>query len=173
MKKLLVLMLVLGMASLANAALVLSIYVDGVEAGSAASVDIGDTITIDVYSNEEGSYDAYLAMSSGLEYADWAGITMYDLTPGVSIAANTYYAGALAGFDTYLLNNSTFDIENQPAAGIAFSLSFLGVAEGTVDVKLDHDVWGSTVDTLAVTVIPEPMTLALLGLGGLFLRRKK
>jgi len=43
---------------------------------------------------------------------------------------------------------------------------------GVVVITL-MDTGGNTLDTITISQIPEPMTVALLGLGGLFLRRRK
>ena len=176
MKKILVLTLVLGMVSLANATL--TITVDGQDVGDEITIKPSDDIMIGVYSDVDGvGYDAYAAIiidAAAGKLGSWVGDPIvYDLTPGDPIAEFTYYGEALAGFDTYLLNNSTLDVENQPSAGLAFEIKFHCDAEGDVVIKLDNDAWGNTVDTLTIHQIPEPMTLALLGLGGLFLRRRK
>ncbi len=42
----------------------------------------------------------------------------------------------------------------------------------TVSLFFDPE-YGVPVDSVAITIIPEPMTVILLGLGGLFLRRRK
>ncbi|MHC4744784.1 MAG: PEP-CTERM sorting domain-containing protein [Planctomycetota bacterium] len=44
---------------------------------------------------------------------------------------------------------------------------------GTIDVKVLSENSGSVEDTFTIEAVPEPVTIALLGLGGLFLRRKK
>jgi len=44
---------------------------------------------------------------------------------------------------------------------------------GIVTISLIDSGTGATIDTITVTQVPEPMTVALLGLGGLFLRRRK
>ena len=42
----------------------------------------------------------------------------------------------------------------------------------TISLFVDPE-YGVPADSVAITIIPEPMTIVLLGLGGLFLRRCK
>lgn len=42
----------------------------------------------------------------------------------------------------------------------------------TISLFLDPE-YGVPADSVAITIIPEPMTVILLGLGGPFLRRRK
>jgi hypothetical protein len=58
MKKLLVLVLVLGMASFANATV--SLYLNGSPAAAAITIGINETITIQVYSDDTSIYPAYV-----------------------------------------------------------------------------------------------------------------
>jgi hypothetical protein len=57
-------------------------------------------------------------------------------------------------------------------AGIQFEGILKGTATGTYTFGLLNSGWVSQ-DSFVLTVIPEPMTMALLGFGGLLLRRRK
>ena len=49
--------------------------------------------------------------------------------------------------------------------------NFIAATDGSTLLYFEGGNVGS--DDIAITEVPEPMTMALLGLGGLFLRRKK
>ena len=55
-------------------------------------------------------------------------------------------------------------------SGDQYDVTIQGYVTGTFG--LDSDDYGTN-DILEVTVLPEPMTVALLGLGGLFLLRRR
>jgi hypothetical protein len=60
------------------------------------------------------------------------------------------------------------------AAGDQFSLDYVGAVGDTATISLFVDPEYTTpVASVDVTVVPEPMTIILLGLGGLFLRRRR
>ena len=89
--------------------------------------------------------------------------------------------GAFSLLDTYYLPDGFFMVgANAPAsqdltAGdwVTFDLTNVGTAAGDfININiLDGSL--NLVSNTPIEVIPEPMTMALLGLGGLFLRRRK
>jgi hypothetical protein len=165
MRKLLVLFLVLGLTSAANALL---ITVDEQE-GDAFEVDITSTIT--VVSDDASSWLGYIFVDEGgagsLENAvvlDAAG----------DIGAATAYTGA--GFGTGFELTASMSPTGIPplAAGSQFSFDYVGSVGDTATISLFVDPEFTTpVASVNVTVVPEPMTVVLLGLGALFLRRRR
>lgn len=196
MKKFLVLLLVFGMSSLANAGL-LSLYVEVDGSPYIEDTAVAGGSTVDVYVVQ----DALDTLGSGGEV--WVGFTgagavATDLTvgtltgdytggwnwlqnSGVSILdPSTFWMGKAAnlgvgtpglgtmmglpgypGQETYTNTNST--------AMFSFSMSVPQTL-----VQFTQGTWdGALVSDSVMVGIPEPMTIALLGLGGLFLRRRK
>ena len=161
MRKLLMLVLVLAVGSVANAGL--SIVVP-------AEVSVGDVVTIQVVSDDTLQYDAYIQMqANGL--AAWDATRIMPIT--VPAAGLVYYGEAMAGWDTYKIVNSDPSVSEIPREpGVGFEFDVLALAEGTVDFGLFDSGFGP-LQNATLTIVPEPMTLALLGIGGLFLRRRK
>jgi hypothetical protein len=180
MKKLLVLLMVLGLATSAQAALTLSL--------SATEVDIGDTVTASVSSDLSGtpgiwpgvgdfilSEDTYYW--STMDAAAFSGGWTYHTTAGTSggtvSVGDLGFANPYPGYsNVYRLNAAGSSV--LPEAGVQFMIDIIGVQEGTIYIALQDDTtWAEMAPTLTLVVVPEPMTIALLGLGGLFLRRRK
>jgi hypothetical protein len=159
MKKLFVLMLVLGLATAANAAL--SIV-------APATMAPGATVTVAVVDDTGNAYTAYIGGidSTGMSatvnagpdaaiqqspagYAGYYKIQALDFSPPSDILPGTHFIGSLT--------------------------SGAGDLDGTVySITMYDQQWSGVLDSADVTVrIPEPITIGLLGLGGLFLRRRK
>ena len=171
MKKLLVLALVLGMASLASASLTWTVSGTGV-----TSVDVakGGTVTVEIYSDSAEAYPkgaAYLGTYESPVYSSITGITATAAAGGNYVIADV--GGTYPNFWTVLAvdTQEPFTV----ATGIQFYVTFTaGTTLGSNSWMLDEESSaGGPTDYLTVNVVPEPMTIALLGLGGLFLRRRK
>jgi hypothetical protein len=171
MKKLLIMLAVLAMASVTNAALVL----DPVEATMATGLNI-QTDPIDVADAQQA---LFLAVGGGGGVLD-AGTVVY----GGSLSAITDLTGAdadLTAAVTAMMGEAPtridmielFDGTATPPDVIGVLVSYGVTAEpsGETAVALLNP------DTLEIMssakIVPEPVTIALLGLGGLFLRRRK
>ena len=184
MKKFLVLMLVLGMASLAGATLQIS--VDGVQNPVDSEITLmpSGTAILDVWTATD------IGMFELCTYA----LIVAD-GPGTIDAANAdaLYGNILAAevpTDFFLIGPglaATYlgGYAGNPVAGATILDGILFHCEGLGDVTIE--LWSlketavqsgiyeadALMDTVMIHQIPEPMTLALLGLGGLFLRRRK
>jgi hypothetical protein len=187
MKKLLVLALVLAMAGMASASMILQ--VNGVDDPPETEVTllVDDTALIGVYAPAEGVQGQYLL-----------GITMASTGTGtldLSQVINDYVSrtGDTTGFTEMLdaeenlnaiglrnwavnivLTDTLDPIEpvlNQLVSKIVFTCTGLG----DVTLQLWDFAEGDpfVIDSQVIHQIPEPITMVLLGLGGLMLRRRK
>ena len=162
MKKLIILMLVLGLASVTNAALVLSFNGDtNVEVTTVAP---SDYFTIDVYDTDGSGGEFWVNIAGPASYTG-PGTVHIPPAPSNLVAAN-YSPGWISA----LMNPPSVG-----AIGTWWDLELHCDDEGDVVISLTDDTGylTGTIDTITVHQIPEPMTIALLGLGGLFLRRRK
>jgi hypothetical protein len=170
MKKILVLLLVLSIASLANA-LIVTLDPSG-SGGHAAG-----TVTVNVVSDSDDiSYD-YFVKVEDITYGDISAIT---ILPDAGADAVTQDFGDALGAGTRTvrinaLDQTPGDGPEDVFAGVHFSvdIGFTGNAVGE-DLTLSLlDGSLGTIGSYTVQGIPEPMTVALLGFGGLFVRRRK
>jgi hypothetical protein len=189
MKKLLVLVLVLSMASVASATLQISIDGDPNPIDTEIYLDESDTLILDIWTNADiGPFggedwmlvcDAQLATISGgvtTVIADVAN-DILGLAPGAEgvlpPAGQEGIAGFLAnlGFDTVPAGTKLVD-------DIEFHCE-VGDPPNDVVVSLYHMVSGQVpgpgdlLDQVVIHQIPEPMTMLLLGLGGVGLLRRR
>jgi len=160
MKKLLVLVLVLGMASLANAGLITAssttpfvITITAADVASAADVYIDYTNYVAAGGN---TADAVL-VGSGASIANLFVFTVGDQ------GADAYYA-ALGNMSSWA-NGATL---------ATLDLNGAGANIGSTQISMDL-IDGNTSEVIgSVSVmIPEPATIALLCIGGMLLRKKK
>ena len=162
MKKLMILMLVLGLVSTANAALVLSF--DGDTNTEVTTVGPSDYFTIDVYSTDGTDGEFWVYLEGDISYTG-AGTIISPPAPS-GMAAAEYFTGLLS----MLLPAPTVG-----SIGTWWEIEVHcdGPLDGLITLVGPSGYKTETLDTLLIHQTPEPMTIALLGLGGLFLRRRK
>jgi len=171
MKKVLVLVAVLSMASLANAAILLS--VNGEEAPPEIILLPSQSVTIDVTATDGGSYLLYVDI----------------LLPAPATVSNVRQGPAVGNMDVkpepFAFSNLGTYMElgythawapppPDPVAGTFLLFDLHCDGPGDVVIQLWDDAMGYTTpaDVLVIHQVPEPATLAILGLGALLLRRK-
>ena len=175
MKKLLVLLCVFALATVANAT-ILELSIDGATNGAGTTANttlvVSDEITIDVYcSSHDGIAPDY-----------WLGIEGQNPDTGEWYrSTETLYA---AGPQGVVMTNGTigdawyYNYVQDPGTDVGevgkwFDVVFHCTGEGELLINLYDPSGYNVIDTIAVTQIPEPMTIALLGLGGLLPRRRR
>jgi hypothetical protein len=166
MKKILVLMLVLGIASMATAGLTIT---------GPTTVAPGGTVTLTLVADPISGTGDYGYVYVGGPGADPVSlITMLTALSdggmsGVNFTGNTYTYFYFVGANTpgqpppYLASGNWINFN------VTASVTPIG---GVIPISVVSFL-GYTGDSHPVTVIPEPMTIGLLGLGGLLLRRRK
>ena len=183
MKKLLVLALVLAMAGMANAAITFSTL----SANPGTSVEEvtlapSDTIVIDIYATdviEQGSM--YVGMVLGGEGGGHLDISqaVVNYVGSPSWVAWNEDAGIEELLGTIPYSVQTLETDNQPpiddVVGQLFSNIIFHCDEAGIDVTIGlfSGSDGSMLDSIIVHQTPEPITIGLLGLGAMFLRRRK
>ena len=158
------------MASAANATLTL-VSSAGTTLTLGATTDIG--IHNDSTAADQG-VDGWLVIAEAdIAKGSWTGNGQVNMPPSLPGGTDTYY-GVMSGYgDVWNSVTATMDAVTPWAVGIIADYEFHCDALGSVLITLyDADVT-TVIDTMTITQVPEPMTIALLGLGGLFLRRRK
>ncbi len=162
MKKWLTLALVLGLASGASAALTL------VDAPT-EPIEIGETVTITVRNSDDGAYSGWLEIEAPavVDYAADPEFTAAGNPGGGSKA--TYHPEFGAWYEFAV---TSFPPNPAIEAGDHILVSIIGVSEGSTRLNLYASDGETLLDSATISVIPEPTMIALLGLGGLLLRRR-
>lgn len=194
MRKLLALTLILGLASVANAGLTLS--VNGLPAPDEITLEPSDTIVLDIDCDVElGGGDLAIILSNAQGALDWSGIIFDDFGP--MGRGGTWFSGPWDGAwqvqasstpQALYFNGGNASMNRQPPFKLMDGLIFHCVEPTDVIIDLvavsdviyfgadqlpyPHYTEGELIDSIYV-VQPEPMTLSLLGLGGLALLRRR
>ena len=184
MKKLLVLALVLSMATMANAALTYSLSIDGTTAAADEIIATGD-VSISILGEGDAS-GAWLIVAGagtlvGGDTSHVANEAMGDIDLASFIDPGDESAGTWGAFfdsmyaGTYRVIAITWVDSEAPFVGfgpVLFSGATL-TATGDVTIAIvDYAGEELVVGDTMVVHVPEPITMTLLGLGGLFLRRR-
>ncbi len=160
-------MMVLGLATAAQATVSLS--VNGNPAPDELTLTVSSVVTIDVQSDTTTPYTVYLEMWPENEAGEWySDITITPEAGGMASATATSYVG------TYMLTAAGVP-PTATVPGAHFLVDFHCLAVGDVGITLYASNWATVLDSMIIhqTDVPEPITIGLLGLGGLLLRRRK
>lgn len=166
MKKLLVLTLVLGLASAANAVI---IEVDGQR--QEAVVDPDTSVVVTIIGEDTANILAYVIVDEG-GLGALSGVEVL-AGAGNQAGAEAYTeAGWGAGYNITVASTS---VPTNVAIGPQFTLNYsysgdIAANPTTISLYIDPEY---VAPAAQISIVPEPMTVLLLGLGGLFLRRRK
>ena len=186
MKKLLILMLVFGLASVANATLTIGVYEeDGTTLYNGRDLVFSDYLVLKIISvggnpGDSGGFaliaDTTLGTISG-------GVTTIPDAPDASMllgsATNNFVGGMGTNDDGIVGTVSAYTAVPPYADGVYFDEILFhceGVADVTVYLYNIESTWSiadGLIDSVVIHQVPEPMTIALLGLGSLFLLRRR
>lgn len=162
MKKLLVLVLVLGWVSGAQAALTL--------VGAPADLNVGEKAAITVNSSAGGAYAGWLQIET-------PAVADYDGAPQFTAAGNPAGDSTMTFDDRwpgwYKFTVASLDLAKPIVAGDHIQVNVIGVSEGKTKLFLFAEDGVTELSRVTLNVVPEPATIGLLGLGALLLRRRK
>jgi len=178
MKKLLAVMLVLTMAGMASASMVIGVGGVYDPPDTQIVVPPSTDVVISIYAPEEMDQGLYIlgvaAGNPGDLSIGSATIVYPGSNPSMDMTDDEDIADML-GIDNPWLGMSLTDIVApvDPVVGLLVNgITFHCDGPGDVELVLYNGNTGDLLDTQVIHQ-PEPMTMVLLGLGGLFLRRRK
>ena len=182
MKKLLVLMLVLGLASVANATLQISINGDKEPIDSEITIMVSDHLELDIWT------DAMIGPYQSMTWMLVCYTTCGDISGGVPLIDAMKVNGLTTAFPDVIppdgeegvwglvLNVSMLPIEAGTVLADSFDFHCLGEGDCVIELWDAPDGLPASILYDSVTIhqiIPEPASMLLLGLGGLLLRRRR
>jgi len=155
--------LVLGLASAAAADLTLV----GVPI---EPIGVGDTVTITVANSRNGAYAGWLEIGT-------PDVATFETAPKFTEAGDPGGASLMKYWPQYgaWYEFTVVSFPPNPAveAGDHIVVRIVGLSAGTTNLNLYDSDGVTLLDRCSIAVVPEPTTIALLGLGGLLLRRRK
>jgi len=143
---------------------------------------LDDTVRISVYSDTgvAGNYSRVVTVDN---YGSTSGLgTFTDMTATAAAGPDAYISTGYYGYDWYyIVVAKDADPGNPPpiVAGEHFYFDYTassfnsdGSIQQIVDLRRTDATW-TLIETMTITQVPEPATIALLGLGGLLLLRRR
>ncbi|MBN2591570.1 MAG: PEP-CTERM sorting domain-containing protein [Sedimentisphaerales bacterium] len=168
MKRLLALTLALCFISSANATY---LQIDGLSSDTYNLLE-GSTVTISIISEDNSSWLGYLIVPDG-KPGVLSNPTIWDAAGNLGSAIPYTEVDWGTGYELTAAAN----IEGVPAleAGQQFTFDFSGgfVGQTTQLLLFADPEYSIPLDAISITIVPEPITIALLGLGAILLRRIK
>jgi len=152
MKKLLVFIVIINLTSVSNAALTWEC--------DSITLDIGEVMLVNIFANESIAYSVHM----GNDPSPIAEITNVIASYPPTITEAVIYSPGW-----WVLTMST----NGVPLSSHWEVQILGAAEGIYWLNSDYHEDAGPNDILTINVIPEPMTVCMLALGGLLFLRKR
>ncbi len=169
MKNVLIVFTVLAMASVANAGLLISVNGIVNPPDSEVFLKPSEFAVIDVHSDGLSPSAGYLMNISGpATYDIREALNLYNPPPLTDTILELSVGQLLLD-----LAKSVIPIPPIPAGKVIDLIKIHCEDLGDVTITLTDDTGTMVLDSQIIHQIPEPITFALLGLGGLFLRRRK